>query len=61
MSDTVNSKALAERLSALLTNSKGKTQASLARYCGVSTAAVAQWGSRPDTSQKRISSAPRPF
>lgn len=43
MSDTVNSKALAERLSALLTNSKGKTQASLARYCGVSTAAVAQW------------------
>lgn len=43
MSESDNSRAIAERLVASLDRSKGKTQAALARYCGVSTAAVAQW------------------
>lgn len=60
MSDTVNSKALAERLSALLTNSKGKTQASLARYCGVSTAAVAQWVKTGYITEKNLEEEPVP-
>ena len=45
---------LSERIKSRLDKSRGLTQASLARFCGVSTGAVAQWMSGGGIDSKNI-------
>lgn len=48
---------ISDRIRGLLDKKQGKTQAALARFCGVSTAAVAQWVHKGGISETNIQKA----
>lgn len=53
----IDSSTLAARLASCFDRSQGRTQAALSRFCGVSTAAVAQWVKTGGISEENLKKA----